>query len=103
MSSENIPSWVNDFEVVYGEDQENLELTDFAKLMEDSKQSSFQEGEVYEGQVVSVTDDFVTVDIGYKQEGLVFAKEFRNYDGTLKCKEGDKIEVFEVKEVARFL
>jgi small subunit ribosomal protein S1 len=38
---------------------------------------NFSEGEVFKGQVIAINDDFVTVDIGYKQEGLVFAKELK--------------------------
>ena len=41
-----------------------------------------------------MNDEFVTVDIGYKQEGLVLAREFRNYDGSLKVKVGDEIQVY---------
>src|SRR3989338_8962896 len=43
----------------------------FAEMFEKSAQSTLQEGEVVEGTVVNVSDDFVTVDIGYKSEGLV--------------------------------
>ena len=49
---------------------------------------------MFEGSVIGISEEFVTVDIGYKQEGLIFTREFRNFDGTLKVKEGDKIEVY---------
>ncbi|TNF04429.1 MAG: 30S ribosomal protein S1, partial [Deltaproteobacteria bacterium] len=49
---------------------------------------------VFKGNVVNVGQDYVLIDIGYKQEGLVPVKEFLNYDGTLKIKEGDQIEVY---------
>lgn len=94
MSTTQIPSWAKEFEVVTEDSEAAVASTDFSKLLEETTTSSFVEGEVYQGQVISVTDDFVMVDIGYKQEGLVFAKEFRNYDGTLKVKTGDTIEVY---------
>lgn len=86
--------WMKDFDVVYGEDEQQESKSDFAEFMESNESKVFTEGEVYKGNVVSVTDDVVTVDIGYKQEGLVTAKEFRNFDGTLKVKQGDTIDVY---------
>ena len=94
MSTTQIPSWAKEFEVVTEDSEAAVQATDFSKLLDETTTSSFVEGEVYKGHVISVTDDFVMVDIGYKQEGLVFAKEFRNYDGSLKVKEGDTIEVY---------
>jgi small subunit ribosomal protein S1 len=94
MSTTQIPSWAKEFEVVTDDSEVAVASTDFSKLLEETTTASFVEGEVYQGQVISVTDDFVMVDIGYKQEGLVFAKEFKNYDGTLKVKTGDTIEVY---------
>jgi small subunit ribosomal protein S1 len=94
MSTTQIPSWAKEFEVVTDDSETAVASTDFSKLLEETTTASFVEGEVYQGEIISVTDDFVMVDIGYKQEGLVFAKEFKNYDGTLKVKVGDTIEVY---------
>ncbi|MBD66725.1 MAG: 30S ribosomal protein S1 [Halobacteriovoraceae bacterium] len=94
MSQVQIPAWAKEFEVVT-EDSETMERNEeFEKLLDETSGGNFVEGEVYKGKVISVTDDFVMVDIGYKQEGLVFAKEFRNYDGSLKVEEGNEIEVY---------
>ena len=71
--------WMDDFEVVYGEDVETKEATDFGKLLDSAETKNFTEGEVFKGQVVSIGADYVLVDIGYKQEGLVSVKEFMNY------------------------
>ena len=90
----DLPKWAQEFDVVIGEDTDSAEKTEFESLMSEETSTNFVEGEVYKGQVVKITDDFVTVDIGYKQEGLVFAKEFKNYDGTLRVNEGDEIEVY---------
>ncbi len=90
-----IPNWVNDFDVVKTFDETENEKKGLDALLDQhSSNLNFKEGEVFKGTVVGITDDFVTVDIGYKQEGLVFAKEFRNYDGTLKVNQGDEIEVY---------
>ena len=94
MATTQIPEWAKEFEVATAESEETKTNSEFESLLNETTGGSFEEGEVYKGKVVSITDDLVTIDIGYKQEGLVFAKEFRNYDGSLKVKEGDEIEVY---------
>ncbi len=86
--------WMDAFEVVIGEDIETTEQTEFGKLLESEQTLSFKEGEVFKGKIVNISPDYVLIDIGYKQEGLVPVREFQNYDGTLKVKEGDEIEVY---------
>ena len=86
--------WMEAYEVVEGEETETQEVTEFSQLLDSSESKSFTEGEVFKGFVISVDDVYVTVDIGYKQEGLVSVKEFMNFDGTLKIKAGDTIEVY---------
>ncbi len=93
--TKQIPNWVNDFDVVKSFDDTANENTSLDALLDQhSSNQNFKEGEVFKGTVMTVTDEFVTVDIGYKQEGLVYAKEFRNYDGSLKVTQGDEIEVY---------
>lgn len=86
--------WMEGYDVVLGEDVEEHELSEFGKLLESNTTKNFQEGEVFNGKVISIGPDYVMVDIGYKQEGLVSVREFQNYDGSLKIKEGDTIEVY---------
>ena len=97
-TNQNVSKWVEQYDVVYGEDTEEQESpsssSGFGELLESEENKSFVEGEVFMGTIVKITDDFVTVDIGYKQEGLVFAREFRRYDGTFKVVEGDEVEVY---------
>jgi small subunit ribosomal protein S1 len=88
------PAWAKDFDLVMGDEAEVVVTTEFSELLEKTTDKIFVEGEVYVGKVMQITDDYVTVDIGYKQEGLVFTKEFKNYDGTLKIAEGDDIQVY---------
>jgi small subunit ribosomal protein S1 len=61
-------------------------------LYEDSF-SRFQEGEVVTGRVISIGKESVIVDIGYKSEGAVPAEEFKDENGEITVKKGDKIEV----------
>jgi small subunit ribosomal protein S1 len=86
--------WMEAYDVVVGEDVEETELSDFGKLLESNQAGNFQEGEVFKGRIISIGPDYVMVDIGYKQEGLVSVREFQNYDGSLKIKEGETIEVY---------
>ncbi|CAM9889416.1 unnamed protein product [Chrysoparadoxa australica] len=94
MSNDIKQKWMESFEVVFGEDVETKETTEFSKLLESEETKDFAEGEVYNGKVVNIGPDYTMVDIGYKQEGLVSTREFLNYDGTLKIQEGDTIEVY---------
>ena len=89
-----LPAWAKELEFETEGAEEAKAATAFSQLLDESSSKNFVEGEVYKGNVISITDDYVTVDIGYKQEGLVLAKEFRNYDGSLKIVVGDEIEVY---------
>ncbi len=55
---------------------------------------SVQVGEIVKGDVVSVDSETVTVDIGFKSEGLIPASEFSDASDELKVKSGDQIEVY---------
>ncbi|MGE4519039.1 MAG: 30S ribosomal protein S1 [Desulfobacteraceae bacterium] len=67
-------------------------MEELLDLYEDSF-SRFQEGEVVTGRVISIGRDSVIVDIGYKSEGAVPAEEFKDENGEITVKKGDKIEV----------
>ncbi len=61
--------------------------------------SSIKEGEVSRGVVLSIDDEFVQVDIGFKSEGLVPSWEFMTDDGEMTIKVGDEADVLvEVSE-----
>ncbi|MCG8588180.1 MAG: 30S ribosomal protein S1, partial [Proteobacteria bacterium] len=64
----------------------------FAELFAQTTQA-IKEGEVVRGKVLSIDDDHVQVDIGFKSEGLVPAWEFMHDDGTLFIKVGDMVDV----------
>src|SRR5258707_15571060 len=59
----------------------------------DKKMASFNEGDIIRGRVIKVSPSEVIVDIGYKSEGLLPINEVTSYDGTVKVKAGDEIDV----------
>ncbi|MEM7413582.1 MAG: 30S ribosomal protein S1 [Myxococcota bacterium] len=64
----------------------------FADLFESSIRA-IKEGEVVKGTVLSIDDDHVQIDIGFKSEGLVAAWEFMDDDGTVLVGPGDEVDV----------
>lgn len=67
----------------------------FAELYEASlKDRDFRVGDVVQGTVVDVKEDFVLVDINYKSEGLVPISEFRLVEGKRSVHVGDEVEVY---------
>ncbi|AEA34294.1 30S ribosomal protein S1 [Hippea maritima] len=53
---------------------------------------NFGSGDIVKGKVIDVRGDDVFVDIGYKSEGIIKAREFMDDDGNLNVKVGDEIE-----------
>ena len=87
--------WMTEYNVVYGEDIEQNEKADeLSNFLDQVSKQDFQEGEIYPGTIVSIGNDYVMVEIGYKQEGFVSTKEFINYSGDMDINVGDKIEVY---------
>ena len=66
----------------------------FAELFEESCKTSVWEGKVVKGIVVSVDDNFVTIDVGLKSEGRIPTSEFTAGGKSLELKAGDSIDVF---------
>ena len=64
----------------------------FAELFSQGPKSA-KEGEVARGTILSIDEEFVQVDIGFKSEGLVAAWEFMEDDGTMTVKVGDVVDV----------
>ncbi|HHN64614.1 MAG TPA: S1 RNA-binding domain-containing protein, partial [Nitrospirae bacterium] len=52
-----------------------------------------EEGSIVKGKVISIRDDSVVVDIGYKSEGFIPVTEFTSEELTA-LKVGDEIEVY---------
>jgi small subunit ribosomal protein S1 len=64
----------------------------FADLFEKSLRS-VKEGEVVRGRVLAIDDEHVSIDIGFKSEGMVAAWEFMDEDGTVLVAPGDEVDV----------
>lgn len=96
--------WMSEFsffeKIPESEDSSNLSdlsSTDetFSDLFEASQlQQEIKEGEVIDGTVVFVGTEYVTVDIGYKSEGLVPIQEFKDSRGILRVEVGDVVSVY---------
>ncbi|MBK5259104.1 MAG: 30S ribosomal protein S1 [Thermoanaerobaculia bacterium] len=74
----------------------NLEGLGMEELLNlyDKKMATFAEGEIVRGRVIKVSGSDVVVDIGYKSEGLLPTQQVTGFDGQVKVKAGDEIEVF---------
>lgn len=67
---------------------------EFAAMLEESFGQDTQEGQVVEGKVIAIENDFAIVDVGLKTEGRVPLKEFKvpGQDGEIVV--GDTVEVY---------
>jgi len=66
----------------------------FAELFEQGTGAkAVKEGAVVSGRVLSVDEDHVQIDVGFKSEGLVPAWEFMDDQGTVLVKPGDRVDV----------
>lgn len=61
---------------------------------ESTEKEDFKVGDVVQGRVVEVQDDYVLVDINYKSEGLIPISEFRIVEGLRDIKVGQDIQVY---------
>ncbi len=68
------------------------EETSFAELFTKGPES-VKEGELAKGKVLAIDDDYVTVDVGFKSEGMIASWEFMEEDGTMLIGVGDEVEV----------
>lgn len=75
---------------------ENTEEESFEELLESylSETPQIEKGKLTQARVVSITKEYVMVDVGDKAEGIVRINEFQDYHGTVTVKEGDVVEVY---------
>jgi small subunit ribosomal protein S1 len=101
-ASKKIPknqNWMDEFSTFMGEDEavktKKGSEENFSELFEASQsQQQIKEGEVVDGTVIAVGAEYVTVDIGYKCEGLVPTQEFKDATGTAHVAVGDVVPVY---------
>ena len=66
----------------------------FAALLDESLSTlDMQPGSIVSGVVLDVDNDWVTVHVGLKSEGVVSLDEFRNNEGEVSIVVGDEVEV----------
>lgn len=75
--------------------QDNPDSKEFAALLEESMkyQSNFT-GNVVNGTIIALTNDFAIVDVGLKSEGRIPLQEFSKPGADPELKIGDNVEVF---------
>ncbi|MDX2106339.1 MAG: S1 RNA-binding domain-containing protein, partial [Candidatus Melainabacteria bacterium] len=59
-------------------DQQNQLKEEFERLLEETLQQKYEQGDIVKGDVVRVERDGVLVDVGAKSEGFVPQKEVSN-------------------------
>jgi small subunit ribosomal protein S1 len=69
----------------------------FAELFGQAEKT-IKEGEIAVGKVLSIDNDYIQIDIGFKSEGMVAAWEFMTEEGEIQVAVGDDVEVL-VEEV----
>jgi small subunit ribosomal protein S1 len=73
----------------------DLDRDAFTSLFESALQeSNVQEHSVVTGTVIDIGDEFITVDIGFKAEGIIPRREFTSPEGELTIRIGDRVDVY---------
>lgn len=85
----------NDFDDL--DEKEELspeEQADYREMEEyyENSLKKFREGEIIQGKVIHLTKDTVTIDVGFKSEGVISLKEFSESEKNLEI--GEEIEVY---------
>lgn len=77
--------------------ENQFEAEDFASMLDgylNNDGGDLEEGSIVEGEVVAIENENVLVNVGFKSEGQIPAEEFRDAQGNITAKVGDKINVF---------
>lgn len=78
-----------------GSDSESVSsasLSEFERLLGESI-DKVRPGRIVKGVVTEVSPEVVTVDIGFKSDGIVPVEQFKDLEGQLKVSPGDPVEV----------
>ena len=77
------------------EKQEKIEVESFADLFaEQIKIDEKKEGQVVKGTIISIENDMMIIDVGYKTEGRISIREFSGKGNSKLPVEGDIIDVY---------
>lgn len=77
--------------------ENQFDTEDFAAMLDgylNNDGGDLEEGSIVEGEVVAIENENVLVNVGFKSEGQIPAEEFRDAQGNIAAKVGDKINVF---------
>ena len=75
--------------------QEKIEVESFADLFaEQIKIDEKKEGQVVKGTIISIENDMMIIDVGYKTEGRISLREFTGKGNSKLPVEGDIIDVY---------
>jgi small subunit ribosomal protein S1 len=84
-------------ESVTNDDNASKQEEDSAEInieeMYEQSLRQIQEGELITGEIIKIDEEYVLVDIGYKSEGIIPIREFKDTDGKVAAKAGDKVDV----------
>ena len=67
--------------------------SEFERLMREGV-DKLKPGRIVNGTIVDINKEMVTVDIGFKSDGVVPTQQFQNIEGALTVKIGDSVDVF---------
>jgi small subunit ribosomal protein S1 len=79
-------------------DQDTPVNTDFGQILAEYEQEAPAKsegpavGQKVSGRILSISDEYVFVDLGAKSEGRIAAAELKDGEGNLTVKEGDNVE-----------
>lgn len=76
--------------------EKKVSMADFESLLSEQLsgyRKGFNPGDRVRGTVSNITNQYVTLDVNAKREGLVPVADMTNEDGTLRCKIGDAVDV----------
>ena len=72
----------------------NNTAEDYQKLLDSySASASLQQGDLLPGRILKITENEVIVDVGYKCEGLIPVRQFRDQEGNITVQVGDQVDV----------
>jgi len=74
-----------------GQEEDSAEIN--IEEMYEQSLRQIQEGELITGEIIKIDEEYVLVDIGYKSEGIIPIREFKDTDGKVTAKAGDKVDV----------
>src|SRR4030042_1925945 len=75
------------------DDPSDISMEDFEKTMRESFiEKKFQPGDKVTGQIVSITENYIFLDIGAKSEGIINSDELVDESGELTVSVGDTVD-----------